>query len=149
MKIVGILNNIRSLYNVGSMFRTSDALGIEKLFLCGITGTPDHPRLAKTGLAGLKAVAWAYRKSAIRTVKDLKKQGYYVIALEITPNSQPIHPVLQPKVALILGHERTGIDIRLLTLCDEILHIPMQGAGKSMNVAVAFGIAINEIKRAI
>lgn len=142
---VAVLNNIRSLYNVGSIFRTSDALGVEKLYLCGITGTPRNPRLVKTALAGLSNVDWEYKKSAIRTIKHLKDQGYYIVALEITENSQPIHGVASRPLALVLGHEREGVDQRILELADEVLHIPMQGAGKSMNVSVAYGIAAHTL----
>jgi 23S rRNA (guanosine2251-2'-O)-methyltransferase len=142
-----VLNNIRSLYNVGSIFRTSDALGIDKLYLCGITGTPKHPRLAKTALAALQAVPWLYRQSAYRTIKQLKKDGYYVVALEITPTSKPIYSVIKRPLALVIGHERQGVDKRILELADEVLHIPMKGVGVSMNVAVAYGIAISVINQ--
>jgi 23S rRNA (guanosine2251-2'-O)-methyltransferase len=136
-----ILNNIRSLYNVGSIFRTSDALGINKIYLCGITGTPDNPRLAKTALAGIDTVAWEYRKSAVRTIKYLKQLGYYIVALEITPDSIPISLPNKRPVALVLGHEREGVDERIITLADAVMHIPMHGIGKSLNVSVAYGIA--------
>lgn len=141
MEIVVVLNNIRSLYNVGSIFRTSDALGIDKLYLCGITGTPDNPRLEKTALAAINAVKWVYKKSAFRTVKYLKDQGYTILSLEITDNSQPFRAFTSNKLALVVGHEREGIDERILKLSDSIMHIPMQGVGVSMNVAVAYGIA--------
>ncbi len=143
--MVAVLNNVRSLYNVGSIFRTSDALGVGKLYLCGITGTPEHPRLAKTALAALTAVPWVKRQSALRTVQYLKKQGYYIVALEIAAQSQPIHPITQRPLALIIGHERTGVDQRPLALADEVLHIPMHGVGQSMNVAVAYGIAVHAL----
>jgi 23S rRNA (guanosine2251-2'-O)-methyltransferase len=138
---VAILNNIRSLYNVGSIFRTSDALGIHKLYLCGITGTPENPRLAKTALAGLNSVDWEYKKSALRTVKDLKKKGYTIVAIEITPESQPIKPIAHGPLAIVMGHERQGVDKRILAEANYVMHIPMHGVGKSMNVSVAYGIA--------
>ncbi len=136
-----VLNDIRSLYNVGSIFRTADAMAVDKLYLCGITGTPDNPRLAKTALAGLNAVPWQYKKSALRTVKDLRKQGYHVVGLELTDQSVPLAPRPQRPLALVLGHERAGVDQRILAECDEVMAIPMRGQGKSLNVAVAFGIA--------
>lgn len=139
--IVAVLDNVRSLYNVGSIFRTSDALGVHKLYLCGITGTPEHPRLAKTALAALDAVKWEYAKSALQTVKELKRHGYLIVALERGSDSTPIHPISQRPLAIIVGHERNGTDTSILKLADYILEIPMHGVGVSMNVAVAYGIA--------
>ncbi len=145
MNRVVVLNNIRSLYNVGSIFRTSDAFGIDRLYLCGITGTPKHPRLAKTALAGLHATPWMYRQSALRTIKTLKGQNYKIVALELTDDSTPLRPFPHDKVALVLGHEREGVDKRILALADEIMSIPMQGVGKSLNVAVAYGVAAHTL----
>ncbi len=139
--IVAVLDNVRSLYNVGSIFRTSDALGVQKLYLCGITGTPEHPRLAKTALAALNAVKWEYKKSALQTVKQLKKHGYYIVALERTAGSQRVEPVKNRPLAIIVGHERSGTSAKILEQVDQIMEIPMQGVGQSMNVAVAYGIA--------
>lgn len=139
--IVAVLDNVRSLYNVGSIFRTSDALGVQKLYLCGITGTPEHPRLAKTALAALQAVQWQYKKSAYQTVKHLKQQGYYIIALERAAKSVPIHPIANRPMAIVVGHERNGTDMKILDLADQIMEVPMRGVGESMNVAVAYGVA--------
>lgn len=144
-QVVAILNNVRSLYNVGSIFRTSDALGIAKLYLCGITGTPENPRLHKTALAGLQTVAWEYKKSALRTIKDLKKQGYTIVALELSDTSTSINPIADRPLALVLGHEREGVDQRILAEADSVVHIPMKGVGKSLNVSVAYGIAAYEL----
>lgn len=138
---MAVLDNVRSLYNVGSIFRTSDALGIEKLYLCGITGTPEHHRLAKTALAALDAVTWESKQSTVRTIQYLKKLGYYIVAIEKTANSIPVKPISNRPIALIVGHERSGTNQKVLELADEIVEIPMQGVGVSMNVAVAFGIA--------
>lgn len=139
--IVAVLDNVRSLYNVGSIFRTSDALGIKKLYLCGITGTPTHPRLAKTALAALEAVPWEHKESAVETVRALKKQGYTIVALERTQQSEPIRPIAHRPLALVVGHEREGTEEEILQLSDTVMEIPMRGVGRSMNVAVAFGIA--------
>ncbi len=140
-ELVVVLNNIRSLYNVGSIFRTSDALEVDKLYLCGITGTPENPRLAKTALAGLNTVPWEYKQSALRTVKWLKAQGYHVVGLELTRESISLQPLPNQRIALVLGHERSGVDTRILDLCDCVMAIPMHGTGHSLNVAVAYGIA--------
>ena len=139
-EIVVVLNNIRSLYNVGSIFRTSDALGINKLYLCGITGTPNNPRLAKTALKALDVVDWEYKKSAYRTVRQLKKNGYHLVSLETAKGGKPFYLVKKRPIALIFGHEITGVEDRIIKESNEVLHIPMQGAGTSMNVAVAYGI---------
>ena len=145
-EIVVVLNNIRSLYNVGSIFRTSDALGIKKLYLCGITGTPDNPRLAKTALKALEAVDWEYKKSAYRTIRQLRKNGYHVASMEIAEDSKPFYPTKKRPLAIVLGHEITGIEDKILKESNEVLHIPMQGAGTSMNVAVAYGIVVYTLK---
>ncbi len=145
MSKVVVLNNIRSLYNVGSIFRTSDAFGVDHLYLCGITGTPKHPRLAKTALAGLESVPWSYRQSALRTIKTLKQKGYKIVALELTEQSIPLASHPDDKIALVLGHERIGVDTRILATADSVMHIPMHGKGHSLNVAVAFGIAAQTI----
>jgi 23S rRNA (guanosine2251-2'-O)-methyltransferase len=139
--IVAVLDNVRSLYNVGSIFRTSDALGVQKLYLCGITGTPENPRLAKTALAALNAVRWEHKISALQTVKQLKKQGYYIVALERIAGSKPVTKVRERPLAIIVGHERNGTDTEILALADQIVEVPMYGIGVSMNVAVAYGIA--------
>lgn len=165
--VVAILDNIRSVYNVGSIFRTADAAGIAKLYLAGITPTPDHsrmhhlqlrdsydaipdkygrmPLMEKTALSGLTAVDWEQVDDAISLIKKLKQQGYRIIALEITPTSHSIFDrsdiTSSQPIALIVGHEREGVSPPLLALADEVLHIPMRGKGKSLNVAVSFGIA--------
>ena len=146
-EIVVVLNNIRSLYNVGSIFRTSDALGINKLYLCGITGTPDNPRLAKTALKALDVVDWEYKKSAYRTIRQLKKNGYHLVSLEKTKDSKPLYLVKKRPIVLIFGHEITGVESRILKESNEILHVPMQGVGTSMNVAVAYGIVAYALKK--
>lgn len=162
--VVVILDNIRSLHNVGSIFRTSDAAGVNKLYLCGITPTPDHPRfddaqakdslnihpdkygrkpeIAKTALAGLHAVPWEHCESTAETVKRLKTAGYRIAALELAPGSKPVSKSDSRPLALVLGHEREGVHPEVLKLADEIVHIPMHGQGVSLNVSVAYGIAI-------
>lgn len=145
MSIVVILDNIRSLYNVGSIFRTADAVGsINQIILCGITGTPatdpNKTRIAKTALSGIDATAWIYRRSSYRTVMNLKRRGYYIVSLERTANSQPIRRVAQRPLAIVVGHEVNGVDPKIVAASDEVLHIPMRGRGISLNVASAFAI---------
>lgn len=144
-RIVVILNNIRSLYNVGSIFRTSDAIGdIDELYLCGFTGTPaeepNKSRIAKTALAASESTRWTYRQNAFRTAKQLKAKGYYLVALELTETSVPLHKIKNRPLAIVVGHERDGVDKSILEICDEVLHIPMRGVGTSMNVASAYAI---------
>lgn len=151
--IITICDNIRSLYNVGAIFRTSDAANIDKLYLCGISGYPkDDPnwfptkRIEKTALGATKTVNWKYRKDCLRLVKKLKSQGYKIYALEIDSRSKPYNltPYTSPLV-LVLGHETKGINPKILDLADEIIQIPMHGNKTSLNVEVAYAIAIYEI----
>lgn len=146
-KLYIICDNIRSLYNVGSIFRTSDALGVSKIYLCGYTGTPDNPRLQKTALGAEKAVSWEHHRQAWRVVDKLKKQGVKIVALELVKNKSINIQKFKPKfpLALIVGHEVDGVNDNLLKRSDHIIHIPMQGIKESMNVATAFGIAVYEI----
>lgn len=145
MENIVVLDNIRSLYNVGAIFRTADAVGIQQVICCGITATPKHDRFSKTALAASDCLNWTYKKSALRTVKRLKVLGYYTIALELSPQAQIVHPVATRPLAIIVGHEREGTSAKILDVVDEIQQIPMRGVGQSLNVAVAFGIASYQI----
>ncbi len=152
MELVVVLHNIRSLYNVGSIFRTSDAAGVSRLFLCGITPTPldcfgkIRPELSKVALGAERNVAWEHVISTARCIKKLKAEGYVVYALEQSKKSVPYGSVRvrrgEKKIALILGDEVRGIPPSILKLSDTILEIPMHGKKESLNVSVAFGIAI-------
>lgn len=141
-----VLDNIRSALNVGSIFRTADAVGVDRLYLCGITPTPDHPRLAKTSLGAEWSIPWHYSPNAVATINDLKKLGKTIFCLEETLNSRSIFEsasfCYSPSIALVVGNEITGIDPGILEICDQIVDIPMRGYKRSMNVAVAFGIAV-------
>ena len=139
-----LLDNIRSAWNVGAIFRTADGLGINKLYLCGITPTPDSEAVCKTSLGAEETVAWEYSRNALETVKKLKEDGYKFIALEQDNRSVPLTDYQFPNsdhTILIVGNEVTGIDPKLLDLCDQIIHIPMFGRKRSLNAEVAFGIA--------
>ncbi|HNP75055.1 MAG TPA: RNA methyltransferase [bacterium] len=141
-----ICDNIRSLYNVGSIFRTADALGVKKIYLCGITGTPLQKGLAKVALGAEKSVSWEKVGQTWRVVEKLKRQGVQVVALEQTLGSidvkrfKPIFPL-----ALVLGNEVDGVAESVLKRTNGVVHIPMAGIKESLNVAVAFGIAGYEI----
>lgn len=152
--MVAVLQNIRSLHNVGSIFRTADAAGLEKLYLCGITPAPVdrfgtiRPQLAKVALGAEKSVAWdgsARSPRAIgRLLESLKKDGYKILALEQSKKSIPYFKLKvnsqKSKVVLIVGHELIGLPKTILDKADKILEIPMGGKKESLNVAVAFGI---------
>lgn len=149
--MVAILHNIRSAYNVGSIFRTADAAGIHKLYLCGITPDPvdrfGRPvtKISKVSLGAEKAVPWQHYVSTARCIAFLKKQGYRVLAIERNRNSVPYTSVSinkGEKVALVLGNEVEGLPTSILEMADAILEIPMRGSKESLNVAVAFGITV-------
>lgn len=151
MTIVAVLDNIRSLYNVGSIFRTADGLGVEKIFICEQSGAPQGKQLQKihkTALGAEDAVAWEYSKSTINTIDQLKKQGFEIIAIEKTLNSQNIID-FKPKgkkLVLIFGHEVYGVSEAALALSDTIIHLPMAGKKQSYNVSIAFALATSCLK---
>ena len=142
-KIIIIANQIRSLYNIGSIFRTCDAIGAEKLYLSGYTATPKSQpiRLAKTALGAEKAVPWEKILTIAPTLKKLKTLGYKIIGLELNKRKSIDYRAWKPtnKTVLILGNEVTGIPPRLQKQCDKIVHLPMLGVKNSLNVSVAFG----------
>ncbi|MDO8582137.1 MAG: RNA methyltransferase [bacterium] len=145
-----ILHNIRSLHNVGSMFRTADAAGVEKLYLCGITGTPPRSEIAKVALGAEQTVAWEYVRRTGDVIKRLRRQGVHIVALEKTKTSVDYrdfsttpNPSLKGRgedFALLVGNEVEGLPPLLLRLADTVVHIPMRGKKESLNVSVAFGI---------
>lgn len=146
-----ILDNIRSAHNVGSIFRTADAAGCAKIYLAGLTPSPvdkygrENKKVTKVSLGAEKSVAWEQVASTINLLDQLKKDRYIILALEQAPNSKPLADFsLQPqaKYALVLGNEPQGIDDKVLDKCDVILEIPMKGKKESLNVAVAFGMAL-------
>ena len=141
-----VLDNIRSTFNVGAMFRTADGAGVKKLYVCGITPTPEHPKMIKTGLGAEWSVPWSYHPNALTVAKDLKDNGYSVYALESTETSVSLFDLTLPDenqpLALVVGNEVTGVDPNILALCDKIVHIPMLGYKRSLNVSIAFGIAV-------
>lgn len=139
------LDNIRSTFNVGSIFRTADGVGIHKIHLCGITPPPSNLKVQKTSLGAEKNVAYEIHPNSVVFVKSLKDSGYQIIGLEKTNSSRPIFDLefnnFSSPVLLIVGNEITGIDPDVLELCDYQIHLPMLGLKKSYNVAIAFSIA--------
>lgn len=143
-----MLNNIRSLYNVGAMFRLADAALVSKVFLTGITGKPPHKEIDKTALGATDVVPWEYHKDAVKLIRELKAQGIIILALEITRNAVTYYKVKYSfPVCLIVGNEVNGIPQEILNLCDAVIDIPMLGRASSLNVATACGIALFEIIR--
>lgn len=138
--------NIRSLWNVGSLFRTSDAFGVEKIYLSGYTATPPRREISKTAIGAEEWIPWAYEKDPTKVITNLKENGYSIIGLELTSDAVDISNFNAPeKVCLLLGHEVTGIPQELLALCDQKVQIPMKGKKESLNVAVTAGIALFQI----
>lgn len=150
-RLEALLDNVRSAWNVGSIFRTADGLGVGKLYLCGITPTPENGSVTKTSLGAEGTVAWEYSRNALETAKRLKSKGYKLIALEKDERAIPMSGYVPERsdrqgaqskgFVLILGNEVTGVDPALLDLCDQIVYIPMLGIKRSLNVEVAFAIA--------
>lgn len=143
--IVAVLDNIRSVHNVGAIFRTSDALLVEQLCLCGITATPNtHPELQKTALGAQDTVPWAYYSHTTDALVALRKAGYQIAALEITNLSRMVQSVQQDEfpIALVVGHEVFGVSDEAIALCDFALELPQFGVKQSLNVSVAYGIAL-------
>jgi len=143
-----ILWNIRSIFNVGSIFRTADAVGVDKIYLCGYTPTPDkEPKMAKTALGAEKTVPWEKCKQITPLIKKLKKDGVRIAAIELHKKSKNLFEYKPTApVALIFGHERNGVGSTALALADDILEIPMRGKKESLNVSVAAGIVLYQIR---
>jgi len=138
-----ILDNIRSRENVGSVFRTADAVGVSKIYLCGITPCPPHPKIEKVSLGSETFVPWEYYNEAWRLLKQLSKEHICIIALEQIKDAQNIFR-FKPKfpLALVLGNEIRGISPKILKYCDKKISIPMYGKKDSLNVSVAAGVAL-------
>ena len=148
--IVVVLDNIRSMNNVGSIFRTCDAFNIEKLHLCGITACPPHKEITKTALGATESVDWEYTEDVEQLVRRLKEEGYAILIVEQVDKSQKLDQFSfkqYGKVALIVGNEVFGVDDRLLPLCDAAIEIPQFGTKHSLNVTIAAGIVIWEAAR--
>lgn len=142
-----LLDNIRSVYNVGSIFRTSDAALIKKLYLTGYTPHPPRKDIEKTALGAIESVPWEYHKNPIDIIKLLKQEDVKIVALEITDASIPYYEVKPSHfpLCLVIGNEITGISDEVLSMCDISIEIPQFGIKHSLNVAVAYGIAVYEL----
>jgi 23S rRNA (guanosine2251-2'-O)-methyltransferase len=140
-----LLDNLRSAYNVGSILRSADGFDISHIFLCGMTATPENPKISKTSLGAESTVSWSYSPNSLLKVQNLKEKGSYLYGLEISPKSHPIFEIKKHEntknIVLVVGNELAGIDPQVRDLCDEQIYIPMMGHKSSFNVAIAFGIA--------
>ena len=153
MPLVVVLDDVRSLYNVGSVFRTCDAFRVEAVYLCGITATPPHVEIHKTALGAEDSVSWRYFKTADEAVEELKQRGYYTYAVEQAEGStklqdlKTLHTGRGKGVGLVLGNEVKGVHQTVVDACDDCLEIPQFGTKHSMNVSVTAGIVIWEFTR--
>tara|TARA_B100001142_G_scaffold48608_1_gene45666 strand:+ start:1174 stop:1701 length:528 start_codon:yes stop_codon:yes gene_type:complete len=147
-----ILDDIRSLNNIGSIFRTADAFIIEKIILCGITASPPHKDIQKTALGSTESVEWEYQKDICLAIKDLKKQGVYIWTIEQTENSSKLNKVKisnEFKHAIILGNEVKGVSQNAIDLSDDVIEIPQFGTKHSLNVSACSAILIWEFYNAL
>ncbi len=144
-----LLDSIRSNYNVGSIFRTSDGVMIEKLFLCGYTPHPPKKEILKTALGSTESVSWEYIKSPKEVILKLKDEGIKICALELTTKSKQYYEVSTGDfpICILVGNEITGVSQELINLCDFSIEIPQYGIKQSLNVAVAYGVAIFELRK--
>ncbi|MCW8309683.1 MULTISPECIES: RNA methyltransferase [Sphingobacterium] len=140
-----VLDNVRSMHNVGSAFRTADGFAIEKIYLCGITGTPPHREIEKTALGATQSVTWEYHKETATVVDQLRADNYIIVAIEQADDSVMLHqfePDTEKKYALIFGNEVNGVDEEVMKRIDICLEIPQYGTKHSFNVSVAIGIIL-------
>jgi len=149
-----LLEDIRSLWNVGSIFRSADGADFQKLYLCGITGCPPRKEIAKTSLGAEDVVAWEHHAGALEILPYLKARGVQIVALEKTERSVPLRialngNLLRAPLCVLLGNEVSGVSAEALAQAEHVCHLPMRGAKTSLNVAVAFGIGAYEIREAL
>lgn len=138
-----LLDNVRSLYNVGSVFRTSDAVLLKKLFLCGITGHPPRKEISKTALGAEDIVPWEYQDDSVEVIKKLKKKGVAIVAVEIAHDSVPYNKAQYPfPVCFVFGHEVEGISEEVMDLVDVAVYVPMLGRANSLNISTCYGIIV-------
>ena len=147
--IIVLLDDVRSLNNIGSIFRTCDAMGIKKMYLCGITGQPPHREIRKTAIGASESVDWEHKKNAPEILTKYRDLGYEIIAVEQTSNSQSLenHQFKNNKILLIFGNEITGVSQKLIDLCDLSIEIPQWGTKHSLNISVSVGMVLWNLKK--
>lgn len=145
-----VLDNVRSLNNIGSVFRTADAFRLEGIYLCGITATPPHREIHKTALGATESVYWEYREETTEALSELKEKGYLIYSVEQTEGALLLDEVqlaAGKKYALVFGHEIRGVDQQVVNMSDQCIEIPQYGTKHSLNISVAAGIVIWELFR--
>lgn len=150
LPVVIVLDNVRSLHNVGSAFRTADAFKVERIVLSGITGTPPHREIEKTALGATSSVSWEYYATTAEALQKLREEGYAIIAIEQTDKSQKLneYPVkLHAKTCLVFGNEVNGVSEEAISMCEAAIEIPQFGTKHSLNVSVCLGIVVWEFFR--
>jgi tRNA G18 (ribose-2'-O)-methylase SpoU len=149
MKIHIVLDNIRSAFNVGSIFRSADGAGsVEKIYLCGITADTDNPKLEKTALGALETVESEHYDSTKEAIEEIKQRNIPIYSVELTEDAKDFQQIEYPEeIAIVLGHEKRGVDEEILQLSDEKIYVPMRGFKKSLNVANCASIVLYEITR--
>lgn len=150
LPVIVVLDNIRSCHNIGSVFRTCDALLIEKIFLCGITATPPNKEIHKTALDAEDSVVWEYSEDTLAVVRELKQQGYRIVAVEQVESSIQLSDYrIDPNtgIVLVFGNELKGVQQTVVNECDAVIEIPQYGTKHSFNVSVSAGIVLWELTR--
>lgn len=148
--IIIVLDNVRSLNNVGSVFRTADAFLIEAIYLCGITGTPPNKEIQKTALGATESISWKYTATTLEALEELKQLGYTVCSIEQAESACMLHefiPEKNQKVAIIFGNEVKGVEQEVIDKSDHVIEIPQVGTKHSLNIAVSVGIVIWDLFR--
>jgi tRNA G18 (ribose-2'-O)-methylase SpoU len=146
--IILILDNIRSLHNIGSVFRTADAFRLESIYLCGITGTPPNKEIHKSALGATESVEWKYFENTIEAINRLKENNYNIIAVEQVEGSiglEELSFLPSEKIALIFGNEINGVDEKIISLASKCIEIPQFGTKHSLNISVSVGIVVWEL----
>ncbi len=145
--LIIILDNVRSLNNVGSVFRTADAFLVEKIYLCGITATPPHKDIRKTALGATENVAWEYVENGLALIERLKEGGVHVVSIEQAEESTSLEEIKinkDQKYALIFGNEVKGVDQKIVSASNEVVEIPQEGVKHSLNISVSVGVCLWE-----
>jgi tRNA G18 (ribose-2'-O)-methylase SpoU len=146
--VIVVLENIRSAYNIGSVFRTSDAFLIEAIYICGYSAIPPHKEIKKTALGAEESVTWKHVNSAAEAIEELKAMGYRVYAVEQVENSISLEKfTANGSVAVVFGNEKAGVEQSTIALCDGCIEIPQLGMKHSLNIATAAGVVLWELVR--
>lgn len=146
--LIIVLDNIRSLNNVGSVFRTADCYRVHKVILCGITAQPPHREIRKTALGATETVAWEYYEDTSNAIEALNKEGYHICAIEQAEKSTSLHsfqPERNEKIAIVLGNEVQGVQQEVVNACDQVIELEQYGTKHSLNISVCAGIVTYDL----